>query len=59
MQDVVKEYGPALLTIIAILSLATLLAWLFQGDEGGIIGAHFEQLVDNFFTNAKDYAGLE
>ena len=53
MQDIIKEYGPALITVVAIVAIVTLVALMFQGGESSIIGKAFTELVNSFFAAAR------
>ncbi len=58
MQDIIKEYGPALITVIAILSLATIIGLLFKGNDGGYVGESMRALLDGFIDEVQTNAGL-
>ncbi|MBR1629299.1 MAG: hypothetical protein IJ679_08565 [Lachnospiraceae bacterium] len=58
MQDIIKEYGPALITIVSIVAIVSLVAALFNGDEGSTIGKAFNELMTSFFSAAKTKGGF-
>lgn len=53
MQDILKEYGPALITVVAILALIALVTFLIGKDEGSVVGKAFSDLISGFFSNAS------
>ncbi len=58
MHEILKEYGPALLTVVAIIALLILITALIGSDKGSVVGAAFTKLLDSFFTQASDLANL-
>ncbi len=50
MQDILKEYGPALITVVAIITLITLITFLIGHDGSSVVGGAFSQLIGNFFS---------
>ncbi len=57
MQDIIKEYGPALITVVAIVALVTLVSFLIGGDGSSVVGQQFSNLINNFFSQASSAAG--
>ena len=53
MQDILKEYGPALITVIAIIALVAVVTFVIGSQDEGIVGREFSNLVSTFFTKAK------
>ncbi len=54
MQDIIKEYGPAIITVVVIGALIVLLrALIGDGEESSIVGDAFSSLITNFFNNAN------
>lgn len=53
MQDILKEYGPAILTVIAILALIVLVKALIGSDARSIVGGAFTSLINSFFNTAS------
>ena len=53
MQDILKEYGPAIITVVAILALIALVTALIGSDADSPIGKAFMGLIDGFFKNAQ------
>ena len=58
MQDIIKEYGPALITIVSIVAIVTLVALLFNGGEDSTIGKAFNELITSFFAAAREKGGF-
>ncbi len=58
MQDILKEYGPALITVVAIITLITLITFLIGHDGSSVVGGAFSQLIGNFFSSANSAAGI-
>ncbi len=56
MQEILKEYGPALLTVVAIIALLLLITALIGTDETGVVGNAFKTMLDTFFTKAMNAA---
>lgn len=52
MQDIIKEYGPAIITVIAIVALIGLISFLIGTDGSSVVGKAFSDLINNFFTSA-------
>lgn len=57
MQDILKEYGPALITVVAILALIALVTFLIGKDGGSVVGKAFSNLITDFFSKATGQAG--
>lgn len=53
MQDILKEYGPALITIIAIIALVAVITFVIGTGDEGIVGKEFTKLVTSFFDKAN------
>ena len=53
MQDILKEYGPDLITVVAILALIALVTFLIGKDESSVVGKAFSSLISGFFSNAS------
>lgn len=58
MQDILKEYGPALITVVAIITLIALITFLIGKDGNSVVGTAFSQLISNFFSSANSAAGI-
>ncbi len=58
MQDILKEYGPALITVVAIITLIALITFLIGKDGDSVVGSAFSQLITNFFESANSAAGI-
>ncbi len=52
MQDILKEYGPAMITVVAIISLLVLVKFLIGTNADGTVGAAFKDLLEYFFNTA-------
>ncbi len=60
MQDIIKEYGPALITVVSIIAIVTLIAAMFKGSgsDPSFIQGKFEELITSFFKMAQNSGGL-
>ena len=52
MQDLIREYGGALITVVAILALIAVISVLIGSDEGSVVGQAFSGLISHFFESA-------
>ncbi len=52
MQDILKEYGPAIITVVAIVALVTVITAVIGTNETGIVGKAFSELMTKFFQSA-------
>ena len=59
MKEVFQEYGGVIVTIIAILSLITVISAVIGSGEEGIIGTAFKELIENFVDQAGISIGGE
>ena len=59
MKEVFQEYGGVIVTIIAILSLITVISAVIGTGEDGIIGSAFAELIENFVKQANVPMGQE
>ena len=50
MQDIIKEYGPAMITVVVIGAMLILVSTLIGKDQNSIVGEAFSQLLTYFFT---------
>ncbi len=53
MQDILKEYGPALITVIAIIALVAVVVFVIGTNDSGIVGQEFSKLITTFFSKAS------
>ena len=53
MQDILKEYGPALITVIAIIALVAVVTFVIGSQDEGIVGREFSNLVSTFKKKKK------
>ncbi len=58
MQDLIHEYGGALITVVAILALIAVISVLIGSDEGSVVGQAFSGLISHFFESATGAAGM-
>ena len=60
MQDIIKEYGPAILTVVSIVALVGLITVLINGVDGngGVVQSAFTNLINDFFDNTTNIAGI-
>lgn len=56
MDEFMKQYGGAIIVVIAIIALCVLVTTVIGGD---VVKSAFETLVQNFFTKVSSKAGLE
>lgn len=54
MQDIIKEYGPALITVVAIIALVILIKALIGTDENSFVGSAFQDLLTSFLSQLKN-----
>lgn len=59
MKEVFQEYGGVIVTIIAILSLITVISAVIGTGADGIIGVAFKELIENFIDQAGMSLGTE
>lgn len=59
MQDILREYGPAILTFVAVIALIGLVVVLVGSDENSVVGQAFAGLIQNFFSAANPTADAE
>ena len=57
MQEIIKEYGSVILTVIAILALAALIKVLMDVEDGAIMEG-FVEVMEKFLKMAQDLAGV-
>ena len=58
MQDILKEYGPAIITVVAGVALVTVVTAVIGTDGTSVVGQAFTDLIENFFDSANSAAGL-
>ena len=60
MQDIIKEYGPAVLTVVAVIALVGLITVLVNGVDGngGVVQSAFTNLINDFFDKTNELAGI-
>ncbi len=56
MQEIIKEYGAAIITVIAIMSLVALIVFLIGNNNTSIVGKAFDNLINDFFKNVNSNA---
>lgn len=52
MQDIIKEYGPAIITVTAIISLVAVISFIVGNSDQSLVGKAFANLITTFFTKA-------
>ena len=57
MQEIIKEYGPALITVVAVVALIAIVVVLLNTNDG-IVLQRFQELINNFFDSANSTAGF-
>ncbi len=58
MQEILKEYGPAIITVVAILALIVVIVAVIGTSSGGVVSDAFSDLIKNFFSDAKSAGGV-
>ena len=58
MQDILKEYGPAIITVVAVVALVTVVTAVIGTDGTSVVGQAFTDLIEYFFVSANSAAGL-
>ena len=58
MQDILKEYGPAIITVVSIVALIGLISFLIGTDAGSVVGQAFSELISGFFRSAESAGGI-
>ena len=56
MQEIIKEYGPAIITVVAVVALVIVIRVVVVTDESSTVGRAFSQLISNFFTSVNSAA---
>lgn len=51
MQDIIKEYGPAMITVVVIGAMLILVSALIGTNETSVVGKAFADLLSYFFTH--------
>ena len=59
MQEILKEYGSAIITVVAVISLVTILSTLLKNGDGGIVMGAFTNLLEGFYEQVNSAAGFE
>ena len=57
MQEIIKEYGPALIAVISIINLISLILFLIGSDSSSVVGTAFTNLINYFFEQASGSMG--
>ncbi len=55
MQDILKEYGPAIITLIVTVALISILSVLIKSDT---VSGAFANLITQFYSLANSAAGI-
>lgn len=53
MQEIFKEFGPAIITFFVIVALIGLVATLIGSDQTSVVGKAFSDLINSFFSKAS------
>ncbi|MCR5452199.1 MAG: hypothetical protein K6F00_06175 [Lachnospiraceae bacterium] len=56
MQDLIHEYGSALIAVVAILGIIAVVSFIIGTDEGSVVGKAFTDLISHFFESASQDA---
>lgn len=57
MQDILKEYGPAIITVIAVAALVAVLNAIIGTDGSSVVGKAFSELITGFFAAVPPSGG--
>ena len=52
MQDIIKEYGPAMITVVVIGAIILLVSGLIGSYGTSVVGQAFQRLLESFFTSS-------
>lgn len=56
MQEIIREYGPTLITVVAIIALLVMITLLLTGssdsESAGFVQTQFQKLMTTFFNKA-------
>ncbi len=55
MQDILKEYGPAIITLVVTVALIGILSALIKSDA---VSGAFSNLITQFYSLANEAAGI-
>ena len=58
MQEIIKEYGPALIAIVAIIALIIIVKALVGNGADGIIGKAFKSMINTMESRANHANGV-
>lgn len=50
MQEIIREYGPAIISLVAIGAMIGLVTLLIGKDSGSVVGQAFSNLLKQFFN---------
>lgn len=50
MQDIIREYGPAMITVVVIGAMLVLVTTLIGQDQNSIVGNAFVRLLSGFMS---------
>lgn len=50
MQEIIREYGPAIISLVAIGAMIGLVTLLIGKDSGSVVGQAFSNLLNQFFN---------
>ncbi|MDD6194851.1 MAG: hypothetical protein PUB19_08130 [Lachnospiraceae bacterium] len=53
MQDIIREYGPAVISVVVIGAMIALVTFLIGSDNSSIVGQAFQTLIEDFFAGAS------
>ncbi|MCR5145257.1 MAG: hypothetical protein K6B67_08200 [Lachnospiraceae bacterium] len=58
MQEIIREYGPAIITLVAIGALIGLITILVGKDGTSVVGQAFSKLLNQFFELPTAKGGI-
>ena len=58
MEEIFKQYGSAIITVVSIIAVIAIIALVIGADTNSIIYKAFSDLITGFYTKASSAAGL-
>lgn len=58
MDEIFKQYGSTIITVLAIIAVIGVITLVIGNDNTSIVYKAFSELITNFYTKADAAAGL-
>lgn len=58
MDEIFKQYGSAIITVLAIIAVIGIIALVIGGDSNSVVYTSFHDLIEGFYTKANAAANL-